>query len=231
MNTNKKLESWINEPITDWPTQPKAGNCQSLLKLLDHLCSRENHSSDELLDWVLKWLAYPIQNPGAKMRTALVIHGPQGTGKNLFFECIMQIYGRYGRIIDQSAVEDKFNDWASKKLFIIVDEVVNRSDSYIENKLKEIVTNEWILINSKGVDAYEERNHVNMVFFSNERMPVVLEEDDRRHCIIWTPEKLPKAVYDDVAAEIRDGGVEALHHYLLNLDLTGFGEYTEPPHV
>ena len=39
--------------------------------------------------WVLKWLAYPIQHPGAKMRTALVLHGPQGTGKNMFFEAIM----------------------------------------------------------------------------------------------------------------------------------------------
>ncbi|ADE14151.1 conserved hypothetical protein [Nitrosococcus halophilus Nc 4] len=215
-----------------WPTEPKAGNCQSLLELLEYMCGRENQNSQALLDWVLKWLAYPIQNPGAKMRTALVIHGPQGTGKNLFFECIMQIYGRYGRIIDQSAVEDKFNDWASKKLFLIADEVIARSELFhIKNKLKGLITGEWIRINPKNIGAYEERNHVNMVFLSNERMPVVLEEDDRRHCIIWTPEKLPKAVYDEVAAEIRDGGVEALHHYLLNLDLTGFNEHTRPPHT
>ncbi|WP_022949545.1 DUF5906 domain-containing protein [Methylohalobius crimeensis] len=213
-----------------WPTQPKAGNCELLLDLLGYMCGREGQRSQALLDWVLKWLAYPIQNPGAKMKTALVIHGPQGTGKNLFFECIMQIYGRYGRIIDQSAVEDKFNDWASKKLFLIADEVIARSELFhIKNKLKGLITGEWIRINPKNIGAYEEHNHVNMVFLSNERMPVVLEEDDRRHCVIWTPEKLGREFYEEVAAEIRDGGVQALHHHLLNLDLAGFNEHSRPP--
>jgi hypothetical protein len=86
---------------------------------------------------VLKWIAYPIQHPGAKMKTTLVVHGPQGTGKNLFFEALMSIYGEYGDVLDQSALEDKFNDWASRKLFMIADEVVARSDVYhIKNKLK-----------------------------------------------------------------------------------------------
>jgi len=213
-----------------WPTQPKPGNCENLLDLLGYMCSREGKRSKRLYEWVLKWLAYPIQNPGAKMRTAIVVHGPQGTGKNLFFESIMQIYGPYGRIIDQSAVEDKFNDWASKKLFLIADEVIARSELFhIKNKLKGLITGEWIRINPKQIKAYDEKNHVNMVFLSNERMPVVLEEDDRRYCVIWTPPKLSKEFYLEVKMELRNGGVEALHHYLMNLDLSGFDEHAKPP--
>lgn len=51
-------------------------------------------------------------------------------------------------------------------------------------------------------------------------MPVVLEEDDRRHCVIWTPAR-PAGVdyYARVRAEIAAGGIAALHHYLLHLDL------------
>ena len=30
--------------------------------------------------WVLRWLAYPLQHPGAKMRTAMVVHGDEGSG-------------------------------------------------------------------------------------------------------------------------------------------------------
>ena len=92
-----------------WPTTPRAGICAKLLELLEYLCS-EDARSRELFTWVLKWLAYPIQHPGAKMQTALVLHGPQGTGKNLFFEAYMRIFGEYGRVIDQEAIEDKFND-------------------------------------------------------------------------------------------------------------------------
>ena len=172
----------------------------------------------------------PIQHPGAKMKTTLVIHGPQGTGKNMFFECIMAIYGQYGRVIDQSAIEDKFNDWASRKLFLIADEVVARSDLYhVKNKLKAFITGEWIRINPKNLAAYEERNHVNLVFLSNERMPVVLEEDDRRHTVIWTPAKLGPAFYKEVQDEINAGGIAALHDHLLNLPLGDFRPSTLPP--
>src|SRR5690606_10250123 len=78
-----------------WPTTPKKGKCDLLLELLQYMCSGERNSR-ELYDWVLKWVAYPIQHPGAKMKTTIVVHGPQGTGKNLFFETVMAIYGKYG---------------------------------------------------------------------------------------------------------------------------------------
>ena len=90
-----------------------AGSCEYLVDLLRYMCAKES-KPEELFQWVIRWLAYPIQHPGAKMQTTIVVHGPQGTGKNMFFEAIMGIYGRYGRIIDQSAIEDKFNDWASR---------------------------------------------------------------------------------------------------------------------
>jgi len=212
-----------------WPTVPKAGNCEQLLSLLYHMCSGEQNSMD-LAKWVIKWLAYPLQNPGAKMRTTLVLHGPQGTGKNLFFEAIMMIYGCYGRVIDQSAIEDKFNDWASRKLFLIADEVVARSDLYhVKNKLKAFITGEWIRINIKNMAAYEEKNHVNLVFLSNERMPVVIEEDDRRHCVIWTPPKKDPNFYQAIGAEIANGGIAALHDWLINIDLGDFNEHSKPP--
>lgn len=212
-----------------WPTTPAAGRCEHLVDLLRHMCAADSQP-DALFYWVLRWLAYPIQHPGAKMQTTIVVHGPQGTGKNMFFETIMGIYGPYGRVIDQGAIEDKFNDWASRRLFLIADEVVARSDLYhIKNKLKSLITGEWIRINPKNMAAYDERNHVNMVFLSNEAMPTIVEQDDRRHAVIWTPEKLSADFYTCLKAEIDAGGGAALHHYLLHLDLGDFGPSTKPP--
>ena len=212
-----------------WPTTPRAGGCETLLELLYHLCSEE-HNGQSIYEWILKWLAYPIQHPGAKMKTALVFHGAQGTGKNMFFEAVMAIYGEYGRIIDQAAVEDKFNDWASRKLFLVADEVVARMELFhTKNKLKSLITGEWIRINPKNLGAYDERNHVNMVFLSNEPQPVVLERDDRRYCVVYTPAKLDMPFYETVRQEINAGGIEALHDYLLNLDLGDFAPWALPP--
>jgi putative DNA primase/helicase len=212
-----------------WPTKPVEGTCDKLLELLEYLCGQED-DTHQAFYWVLKWVAYPVQHPGAKMRTALVFHGPQGTGKNLFFESVMAVYGEYGRIVDQSAVEDKFNDWASKKLFMIADEVVARQELFhVKNKLKGLVTGTSIRINPKNVAAHDESNHVNLVFLSNESQPLVLEKDDRRYTVIHTPEKLSEAFYQDVRDEINAGGIAALHHYLLQLDLGDFDEHTKPP--
>ncbi len=223
--TDKKI---ICNLYGGWPTEPKQGDCRQLLELLRYLCSNDTDSA-EIYTWVLRWLAYPIQNPGAKMQSALIVHGPQGTGKNLFFEAIMAIYGEYGRIVDQAAIEDKFNDWASRKLFLVADEVVARAELYhVKNKLKSLVTGEWIRINPKNVAAYEEKNHVNMVFLSNEATPLVLEHDDRRYMVIHTPDKLPQDFYKNVRAEIDNGGIAALHHHLKTIDLGDFSIYTKP---
>lgn len=214
-----------------WPTTPKNGLCGALLDLLRHLCSGEEaNGKDDVYKWVLKWLAYPIQNHGAKMRTALIFHGPQGVGKNLFFEAYAQIFGKYGRIIGQAEIDDKFNDWASGKLFMIADEVVARQELFhIKNKIKALITGDTIRINPKNVAAHDERNHVNLVFLSNEKQPLVLEKDDRRFAVIWTPNKLSENYYSDVEEEVSNGGVEALHDYLLHLDLDGFGPHSKPP--
>lgn len=213
-----------------WPTEPKEGDCSNTLDLLQYLCNNDPNGR-ELYEWVLRWLAYPIQHPGAKMQSAIVVHGPQGTGKSLVFEAVCKIYEEYGRILGQESLEDKYNaDWAEKKLFILADEVLARGDMFhIKNRLKGFITGDWIRVNPKFVAAHNERNHMNIVFLSNEHLPLVLENDDRRHCVIWTPPKLNAEVYDAVTEEMDNDGVAALHHYLLNLDLGDFKPWTKPP--
>lgn len=213
-----------------WPSIPKPGKCDALLGLLEYLCSNEANQ-DEIYQWILRWLAYPLQHRGAKMHTALVIHGPQGTGKSRFFEAYGKIFGPYFRVLGQEALEDKFNaDWAEKKLFILADEVLARQDMYhIKNRLKGFITGDTIRVNPKNVAAHTERNHMNIVFLSNERMPLVMEADDRRHLVVWVPPKLGTHYFDEVNAEIEAGGIEALHDYLMNLDLGDFKPWTHPP--
>lgn len=212
-----------------WPTKPKQGSCDKWLGLLTYMCSEEQNAIG-VATWVVKWLAYQLQNPGAKMQTAIVLYGLQGTGKNLLFEYPMRIFGRYGATIGQHAMEDKFNDWASGKMFIVCNEVVSSSEKYhVKNTLKGLITDRTIRINPKNVSSYEEANHCNLVFLSNERMPVVLEEDDRRHLVIYTPPPKDKAFYDDIVNEMYNGGAEALFHYLLHIDVGDFNEHSKPP--
>jgi putative DNA primase/helicase len=212
-----------------WPIEPKKGECDNLLSVLEYLCSNEANSR-EIYNWILNWMAYPLQHPGAKMKTAIVVHGPQRVGKNFFFETYMAIFGRYGQVIDQDALEDKYNDCFSRKLLLIADEVIARQEMFhVKNKLKGMITGTRIRINPKNVKSYWETNHCNIIFLSNETQPLLLERDDGRMVVLWTPPKLSAEFYKAVEQEVTAGGVAALYHFLLERPLGNFGPHTPPP--
>lgn len=220
-----RLNTWRG-----WPIKPRKGKCDLLLGLLEYLCSNDTNGN-AVYQWLIQWMAYPLQNPGAKMASAVVMHGPQGTGKSTVFQALAKIYGDYSTILNQRGLEDKFNsDWSDSKLFILAEEVVTRAEMWhIKNELKELVTGEWIRINPKNIAAYRQRNHINIVYLSNENQPLPLENDDRRHLVVYTPPALSEQAYDEVFDELESGGVEAFYEYLLTRDLSGFHPKKRPP--
>ncbi|WP_341674969.1 primase-helicase family protein [Niveibacterium sp. SC-1] len=218
--------------FTGFAMKPKEGDCAPLLELLYHLCGRSADTPEgvqQVVEWVLRWLALPLQRPGAKMQSALVFHGKQGAGKNLFFEAVAQIYGRYAIVVGQDELEDKFNDWASQKLMAIGDEVVARAELFHQkNKLKKLITGETVQINPKNMPRRTEANSMNVVFLSNETQPLALEEGDRRYLVVYTPPAAQPELYQAARRSLDQGAVQALYHYLLTLDLGDFDVWTKP---
>ncbi|MHB0925867.1 MAG: primase-helicase family protein, partial [Gallionellaceae bacterium] len=88
---------------------------------------------------------------------------------------------------------------------------------------------DWVRVNGKFAGAYRQRNHINIVYLSNEGQPLPLDNDDRRHCVVWTPPELGPEFYEEVHLELENGGVEAFYHHLMTLDLTGFHTKRRPP--
>mgnify|MGYP001002778612 CR=1 FL=1 len=70
---------------------------------------------------------------------------------------------------------------------------------------------------------------MNAVFLSNEIMPWPIGEDDRRFLVMWPEEKLPPERQVAIKHELENGGVQALLHWLLRVDLADFDERTKPP--
>ena len=221
---NCKLNTWQG-----WPMKPAPGKCEILLDLIGYLCGKEE--KPEIAEWLLDWMAYPLQNPGAKMSSAVIMHGPQGTGKSTVFQTLAKIYGDYSTVLNQRGLEDKFNsDWSDSKLFILAEEVVTRAEMWhIKNELKELVTGEWIRINPKNVAAYRQRNQVNISYLSNENQPLPLDNDDRRHLVVYTPPALSESFYDELNIELDNGGVAAFYDFLLRRDLSSFHPKKRPP--
>ncbi len=226
-------EGWLNL-FSGLPVKPVPGDCSVMLELLNHLCSAstgpDGVGPEDVADWVLQWCAYPLQNLGAKMDTALIFHGPQGTGKNLFFDVLRDLYGEYGVMVGQTEIEDKYNAWISRRMFIIGDEVVSRQEMYhAKNRLKWIVTQKTkIPIRAMQMDTRWESNHANLVFLSNESTPLAIEDGDRRYLVVFTPSKEEGDLYARVGKFLAEGGAAKWLHHLLTIPLDGFNERTKP---
>lgn len=177
--------------------------------LLLNLCEGDR---DRAL-WVLRWLAYPLRNEGAKMATALLVAGVPGSGKSLFFEqVIAPMYGSRA-VKPGPSLGATFNAWMSRKRYVLVDEL--RANSTRPAALKNMVTSQSIMINHKGVLPKLERNAMNFVFLTSDldALPA-MAECDRRFMVLTPQSTLPPAVYTAVAGEIADGGIEAFHYFL-----------------
>jgi putative DNA primase/helicase len=216
-----------------WPLQAKhnAELIKPILALLASLCDAEDKTA-ECVEWILRWLAYPLQHPGAKMQTALLMFGEkQGTGKSLFFQDVMlPVYGDYGTVASQHQLDSTFTAWRSRKLFVLFEEVLSRDDKYSHNgTLKYMITGKSMSINQKNLPERDERNHMNSVFLSNEPQPIPIELEDRRFMVIEARRKQDPAFYAAVQQSIAQGGIEAFYDFLLTLPLDDFNEHTKPP--
>ncbi|MRA47248.1 DUF5906 domain-containing protein [Acinetobacter pittii] len=202
--------------------------CQPIIKLLNHTCNYDK----VVVDWILKWLAYPLQNQGSKMATSILMHGEiQGAGKSLFFGKVMrEIYGKYCVTLGQNGLESIYTDWAEQKLYCIFEEIFNNKSKYgMMGLIKHMITGETIRIEKKFMSGYEQSNHINCVFLSNDTQPLPLEEKDRRFLVVKPCGKLDDELKHEVLQCIDSTGIDAFYTFLLQLPLDGFTTHTEPP--
>jgi hypothetical protein len=194
------------------------------------LCAGDEAASD----FLLKWMAYPLQHVGAKMTTSPVVHGIQGTGKNLIVKPLKEIYGKWYQEVGQAELNRDFNDWAKSKLFITANEVISgtRDLNHLHGKLKALISEDTIIINEKNQPIISEANHANLIFLSNEDTPVKTDSSDRRFLVIKCNTIIRNddgAVDDAYYTDLKNVSHEAIYDYLLNLDLGDFNEHSKPP--
>ncbi|SFO58677.1 putative DNA primase/helicase, partial [Pseudomonas syringae] len=210
------------EPVND------DAACANLRWLISFLC---NHDEAAAL-WLTRWLAYPLQHLGAKMDTAVLMHSTmEGSGKSLLFaDTFGALYGQYAATVGQTQLESNFNAWQSRKMWAVFEEVVSRDQRYNQvGKIKHLVTGKTVRMESKFINGWEEANHMNAVFLSNEILPWPISDSDRRMLVMWPMETLPVSRQKAIGHELENGGVAALYGWLLRVDLGDFNERTRPP--
>lgn len=217
-------ERFVDNQFNTWPgwgCEPKKGDVKPFLALLDHLFT---HSEPEALQWFLRWCAYPLQYPGVKMFSSVVIHGiKHGTGKSLIGYTLARIYGRNFTEINQMDLHNNFNEWAESKQFVMGDDVTGSNKRQDADFLKKMITQKELRINAKYTPSYVVPDCINYFFTSQHPDSFFLEDDDRRffiHEVLVGPQE--EEFYVEYMLWLETGGAEAVFDYLKNLDLGDF---------
>lgn len=213
-----------------WPLLPsRKGSIAPWQKLFDHVFSG---LTDEQRLWAKQWLACPLQRPGIKMFTAMLVWGrTTGTGKSRIGETMQAIYGRNFGMITNDDLESNFTEWAENKQFIVGDEISMGDRRGIANKLKTLISRPEFRLNVKNHKSYAVKDCINYYFSSNHEDAMYLENHDRRFFVVHADvPRLEAGFYKEYMAWLRNGGAERLYHHLLHeVDLGDFNPFGEAP--
>ncbi len=160
---------------------------------IDILLNNLVDNKPERLQWILNWLAGFFQTL-KRSRVSLVLRGDQGSGKGIFFnEIISALFGeKYTAVVSDDSLESDFKSWVSEKLFYNLNEIAvdMKSRRNTKNFLKQLVTDEYVYVQSKFKDFKETKLYGNILITSNEAFPIEVEVSDRRFTIFQTGRSL-----------------------------------------
>ena len=186
---------------------------------------------------MIQRLAYAVQNPGHKIKSALLMFSEaEGVGKTTLFKIIAYCIGQqYCTQVQQHEVAGKFNSWARNKLVVAIEEIAIKGDHQKRtlnmDKFKFLITEEIIRVEEKNDKPFEIPNNMFILMFSNNPAPITISKDSRRYHI-WNVEhkKKPVSYYNYLYDWLENkDGYAIIYDYLMKVDLTGFEPSGEPP--
>jgi len=219
-----------------WGCQPKPRPIEPWHKMLSHLFGADQANKR----WFEQWLAYPLQHPGAKLHSAVLIWSPEkGNGKSWTGYTIGRIYGQNAVELTQDRLLGRFNTLMSCKQFIIGSEITGTDNRQHNDVIKHLITRPKAIIEAKNRDAIEVTDTAN--FFLTSNRPTAYHVDDgERRLFVWEVRghratsagpgttKLSQGFKLEYEHWLETGGAEGLFHHLMQLDLTGF-RHDDPP--
>jgi hypothetical protein len=207
-----------------WAVMPKPGDWSLMKRLLrDVLCAGDA----EAYDYVVRWSAFMVQQPHVPAEVALVFKGSKGVGKGSFARALRLIAGAHGKQVAQPEhFVGKFNEHLMDCILLFVDEGYWAGDPKAAGAVKNLITEPVLSFEPKGRPIVSGPNMLHVVIASNEAWVVPATADERRFAVFEADTEarnaLPPSFFIDLNAEMENGGLSAMLHDLLTIDLAGW---------
>jgi hypothetical protein len=198
------------------------GDCSLFLNhVKNNVCS----GNEEYYTYVLGWMARCVQQPDSPGQVALVMRGGMGTGKSFFAKQFGSLFGRhFMQVADPKHLVGSFNAHLRDCVVLFGDEAFFAGDKKHESTLRTLITEETITIEAKGINAENSPNYMHVILASNKSWIVPAGADERRFFVldVGSAEKQNTSYFRKIAAQMNEGGREALLYYLQNYPLADF---------
>lgn len=214
---------------TGFRRQNAATTCDEYLRLTREVIAA---GSEEVYEYLIRWMALRVQRPGQKLEVAIALRGGQGLGKSLWAELFGELFGpHFIAVSGIHGLAHNFNKHLLQALLVFGDEMNAAGDRATVSKLKTLVTQTHIQIEPKGVDSFTAPNRFALIVASNGAKVVDVDPDDRRWLALDVAPTW-KGQFDRFASLVKSwrdgGGREAFLDYLLSLDLAGYNHRNRP---
>ena len=203
--------------------QAMQGDCELIH---EHIFEIICNGDAELYNYVIQWIAYTFQNPDKPAGSALVLRGEKGTGKSTLGHFLCRLWGNHSLYISNAKhLVHNFNGHLADVCFVFADEAFYSGDKQHESVFKSMITEEFITIERKGIDAANQRSYLKLFMATNNEWAVPATRDERRYCVcdISNTKRGNRDYFNRLHEHCRDETVQAAFlHQMLNMDIKGF---------
>jgi hypothetical protein len=219
-----------------WKWEPAQELNQEKIKyFLNHVFEVICCSDEIIYKYVLSWISNIAQHPGKMNKTAIILKGCQGAGKNTWFSDILaKMFKGYSddNITDLESLT-KWNSKIEHKVLCVLNEAKNHGENRYAHfdTLKSIITDPTLEVKEKHIKERSSQNVINIIFSTNNDFPVKIETGDRRYLVLTVSGKHK----DDTAYFLQleherdsSGFYEQLLKFFLNYDISKFNSYDIP---
>ena len=191
-------------------------------------------NTDEVYEYLLNWFAWVVQFPALKTMVCLIFYGKQRSGKSCIAENLLNIIMGKRKIMVTGSVDavfGKHSDVGNKHL-VVLNEANGKDTKNIHEVIKDAISREEVVINPKGIDAYESTDYVNYIMTTNNISAVDVPSDDSRFMPIAVNNCLIGNIdyFKELRADMDNIDVMgSFYDDLMKRDLTGWNACTYRP--
>jgi len=213
------------------PIEPKThDDLEPFTDLMKYLVPNEKYRGH-----FLDWLAYIVQNPGMKIKHAVMVYSLHWQiGKGSLFDVMTDILGEdNAEPSNVRAMLDKGVKFAEKQL-ILIDECKSKGDfgekSNLINDLKTIISEKRIQQRVLYKDFQVVKTFTNYLIFTNNKDALAIAPDDARYFVLFNEEeRLPQSFYKNFHKWRQSKGSAMIYWWLKDRNLSKFDPMQPAP--